>query len=127
MANLILHANELCHINNKPPIRSLEQIRFNEIQDYLLSFNVDRLIFEQTLEVILRKCNSKVDINWDLLKSKLSLTTRKFDSLKHKLTLYLKSVNVEFRSLVNYSYEYPKANNKDFDSKHLTNHLVNIP
>ncbi|MGF1862960.1 hypothetical protein [Photobacterium profundum] len=112
---LINHANELRHAKNKPLVWSLEQIKFEELKDYLLSFNVEREIFERTLEFILTHCTSKMDINWNLIKSKLGLTTRKFDSLKHKITQYLKSKEDGFNSRNGYKREYENANSREFD------------
>ncbi|MGK0271346.1 MAG: hypothetical protein ACI88H_002004 [Cocleimonas sp.] len=115
ITKLIKHANELRHAKNKPLVRSLEQIKFEELKDYLLSFNVDRETFEQTLELILMRWNSKGEIDWKLIKSDLGLTTRKFDSLKHKIAQYLKSEEAHFDATSGYKREYQNANHREFD------------
>ncbi|CAK3493093.1 Site-specific integrase [Vibrio crassostreae] len=113
---LINHANELRHDKKKPLVRSLEHIKFKELKDYLLSFNVERAIFNKTLNLILKKWSSKSDIDWMLIKSEFGLTTRRLDSLKHKIIQYLKSEEIDgFSSQIDYKREYENANNREFD------------
>lgn len=112
---LINHANELRHINSKPQIRNLEHIKFDDLKDYLLSFNVERETFEWAIEFILTRWNSMKDIDWSLIRYKLGLTTRKFDSLKYKTINYLKSNEDGFNSSLGYKHEYENANNREFD------------
>jgi hypothetical protein len=112
---VIQHANELRNTNNKPNIRSLAQIKFEEVQDYLLSFSVDKKLFSQTLENIIANNNSISEINWGLLKAELNITSRRFKSLRHKLRIYLKANKPEFIDTVSYHPEYPNANYKEFD------------
>lgn len=112
---LILHANELRHADSKPPIRSLELIKFDDIKDYLLSYNVDRKTFDSTLECINERWESKANIDWDLLKYESGLTTRKFASLKHKLIICLKEHGEIFNKASHYKCEYPNASDRKFD------------
>ncbi|GAB3535071.1 site-specific integrase [Photobacterium alginatilyticum] len=112
---LINHANELRYAKNKPLVRSLEQIKFKELKDYLLSFSVEREIFDRTIELIMTRWSSKSDIDWNLIQSNLILTTRKLDSLKHKVTQYLKNVENGFDSKLAYKREYKNACHREFD------------
>ncbi|MEZ8804256.1 hypothetical protein AB6D78_24160 [Vibrio splendidus] len=115
VTKLINHANELRQAKNKPLVRSLEHIKFDELKDYLLSFNVEREDFEKSVKFILARWNSKKDIKWSLIKSKFGYTTRKFNSLKHKLMEYLKSKEDGFDSSLGYQREYKNASKKEFD------------
>lgn len=112
--SLIFHTNELRKMTAKRPVRSLEHIKFDDLKSYLLSFNVERSVFETTLEYILNNCEKKEDINWDLLKTNTKLTTRSFMSLKHKLTQHLNSNSEKYMS-PRYFREYPQANICKFD------------
>ena len=60
--HLIFHANELQKLKNQKPIRTLAEISFEHVKDYLLSFKVERLDFDKLLEIILNHWNSKGDI-----------------------------------------------------------------
>jgi len=115
VTNLINHANELRRANNKPLVRSLENIKFNELKDYLLSFNVERDDFDKAVEMILERWVSKKDIKWSLIRSELGYTTRKFNSLKYKVLQYLKSKEDGFDSNLGYQREYINASRKKFD------------
>lgn len=113
--HLIHHANELRHARKEIPVRSLEQIKFEELKDYLLSFGVDRQCFDTNLEVILERWDSQREIDWNWLEFESKLTTRKFASLKHKLISYLTANNYAFKYQKNYNREFEKANTRDFD------------
>jgi len=113
--HLILHANELQDLTKQKPIRSLTEISFEHIKDYLLSFKVERHDFDKCLDIILKRWNSKSEIDWDLLKQSTTLTTRQFESLKVKLTKYLESHHKGFRSKVGYTPQHPNACAIEFD------------
>ncbi len=106
---LILHANELQFSKNKNPIRSLAEISFEHIKDYLMSFKVERHNFDKCLDIILDKWSSRDEIDWELLKKSITTTTRQFESLKDKLTKYLESHHEEFKSQIGYTAKYPNA------------------
>tara|TARA_R110001583_G_C5668839_1_gene410510 strand:- start:6396 stop:8408 length:2013 start_codon:yes stop_codon:yes gene_type:complete len=112
---LILHANEIRNADGKPLIRSLELIKFDDIKDYLLSFNVDRDTFDHILESIITRWDSEKKIDWNLLKAESSLTTRGFASVKHKIYKYLKDHNESLNRVSHYNPEYPNASNRKFD------------
>ncbi|MFC1626207.1 hypothetical protein ACFL19_00745 [Pseudomonadota bacterium] len=112
---LILHANELRQTSGDQPVRNLDHIKFEELKDYLLSFNVERQTFDSTLEIILDRWDTKKDIDWELLKRDSGLTTRAFQSVRHKLTQYLNASFENFKATKSYSREYPQANSHSFD------------
>ena len=114
-AHLFLHVNELRSAANKPAAMSFDQIRLDELTHYLLSFNVSRDIFDSTLQIIMRRWKSKKEINWNMLKEESGLTTRAFNSLKHKLIHYLKANNDSFDSELSYKRAYKNANCREFD------------
>ena len=118
VCHLILHANELQDLRNLKPIRSLREISFEHIKDYLLSFKVERHHFDRCLNIVLKRWNSKSDIDWDLLKQSITLTTRRFESLKDKLTKYLESHHKCFRSEIGYIAQYSNACVIEFDIDH---------
>ena len=113
--NLIKHTNEIRHKKKKGAILCLEQIKFEDLKSYLLSFNVDRLTFISILNKILKTWNSSKDIDWDLLKNDSELTTREFASLKQKLSLFLKSEDLELQPMIAYIPEYQNAIHSEFD------------
>lgn len=112
---LILHTNELRYSHNKQPIRALSQIKFEELKDYLLAFNVERRSFDKTIRIIMSRWEDKSAIDWDALGSESNMTSRKFESLKHKLLNYLKFNDSDFNSVKNTNREYQNANQVDFD------------
>ncbi len=112
---LILHANELQALKNQKPIRSLTEISFDHLKDYLMAFKVERHDFDKCLDIVLNRWNSKSEIDWDLLKQSTKLTTRQFESLKDKLTKYLESHHEGFRSRRGYTPQYPNACVIEFD------------
>ncbi len=116
--HLILHANELRGLINQKPIRSLTEISFDHVKDYLLSFKVEKNDFDKCLDIILKRWNSKSEIDWDLLKKSIILTTRRFESLKNKLIKYLDSHQEGFRSEVGYTAQYANACVIEFDIDH---------
>lgn len=109
MCYLILHANELQNTRNQKPIRSLAEISFEHLKDYLLSFEVERFFFDKYLEFILSQWSSKAEIDWELLKESGSLTTRKLFSLKDKLLKYLEEHHEGFDSPNGYKKHYANA------------------
>lgn len=113
--HLIYHANEFRISKNEPLVRSLEQIKFKELKHYLLSFNVERDLFEKAVNFILIKWSSKSDINWSLIKTEFALTTREFKSLKYKVIKYLESKDDGFFSQMAYKREYNNACTREFD------------
>ncbi|MBB1276920.1 MULTISPECIES: hypothetical protein [Pseudoalteromonas] len=114
--HLIFHANELQKLKNQKPIRTLAEISFEHVKDYLLSFKVERLDFDKLLEIILNHWNSKGDIDWDLLKRSTTLTTRQFGSLKNRLIKYLECNHEKFRTEIGYTKHYPNAYIIEFDA-----------
>ncbi|WP_421866617.1 hypothetical protein [Motiliproteus sp.] len=112
---LILHANEIQNKNNQKPIRSLAEISFEHLKDYLLSFEVERTVFDESLEFILSRWKSKPEINWILLKKSDSLTTRKFLTLKNKLSKYLDEHHEDFNHPSGYKRHYANACTHAFD------------
>lgn len=113
--SLIRNANEHRYNNNMPPIRNLEQIKFNDLKDYIYSFNIENDLFEETIEFILVTYNSKNEINWKEIKSNLNIKSRKLQTLKHKVNEYIKTEEVLFQSKQAYNREYPNANVSNFD------------
>ncbi|MEW8347782.1 MAG: hypothetical protein AB2687_05685 [Candidatus Thiodiazotropha taylori] len=113
--HLILHANELQALQRQNPIRSLTEISFDHLKDYLLAFKVERHDFDKCLDIVLNLYNAKSEIEWDLLKQSTTLTTRQFESLKHKLIKYLESNYPGFRSKCGYTTQYPNACAISFD------------
>lgn len=113
--HLIFHANELLDLKNQKPIRTLAEISFEHIKDYLLSFKVERHDFDKLLDIILNHWNSKGDIDWDLLKRSTTLTTRQFESLKTRLIKYLECHHEEFGTETGYTKHYPNAHVIEFD------------
>ena len=113
--NLILHANELRQFSGKKPIRSLDQISFDDLKSFLLSFSVDRSVIEESLELILNNWDRKEDIDWELLKQNTGLTTRAFLSLKHSITQFLSANYDNFESPRKHLREYQNANTSKFD------------
>ncbi|OBU24345.1 hypothetical protein [Photobacterium aquimaris] len=107
--HLIVHANELQGLKNQKPIRSLSEISFEHVKDYLLSFNVEKHNFDKCLDIILKRWNSKSEIDWGSLKKSITLTSRQFKSLKDKLIKYLESQHEGFRSEIGYTAQYPNA------------------
>ncbi|SDK26331.1 hypothetical protein SAMN04488540_12331 [Ferrimonas sediminum] len=112
---LILHANEIRHADGKPPVRTLQLIKFDDIKDYLLSFGVDKETFNYTLETIIERWDSPEKINWNLIKFEFCTDTRKFATLKHKIKTYLKAHNEILSRASHYKLEYPNANIRKFD------------
>jgi hypothetical protein len=106
---LILHANELQNNHNQNPVRSLAEISFEHLKDYLLSFEVERVVFDESLEFILSRWKSKSEIDWELVKNSCQLTTRKFFSLKNKLSKYLEEHHEGFNSSNGYKRHYANA------------------
>lgn len=116
--HLILHANELQTLTNNKPIRSLTEISFEHVKDYLLSYKVERQVFDKCLNIILKRWNSKSQIDWFFLRKSIKLTTRKFESLKDKLTKYLETHHDGYNSEVGYIKQYPNACIIKFDVDH---------
>lgn len=116
--HLILHANELQGLKNQKPIRSLTEISFEHVKDYLLSFKVEKYDFDKCLDIILKRWNSKSEIDWDLLRSSITQTTRRFESLKNKLIKYLENHHEGFKSESGYTTQYPNAFLIEFDIDH---------
>lgn len=114
MCHLIFHANELQELSKSPPIRSLAEIRFNHVKSYLLSFKVETSEFNKTLAIV-QHCNSKRDVDWELLKSSSKLTTRQFESLKDRIVKYLERNKDKFHSDTGYIKKYPNACVNEFD------------
>ncbi|MFS2263313.1 hypothetical protein [Vibrio vulnificus] len=114
---LILHANELRALESKPKVRHLTHITWHDIEDYLLSFGVERPTFEITLETILSRWNSKEEIDWHILQQELGLTTRRFMTLQHKLLKCLKSKIDHFapKTINHYRPEYRNASDSKFE------------
>ncbi|RLU01651.1 hypothetical protein [Ketobacter sp.] len=113
--SLLLHVNELRRANHSPTARTLEQIKFSELVDYLLSFQVNRNTFSKIESVIIDKWNSTQDIDWPQLKIESGLTTREFKSLRRKLTLHLKSNFQNLKFTRESLQKYPNANYNTFD------------
>ena len=113
--HLIFHTNELRHLRNEKPIRSLEMIKFVELKDYLHSFSVDRKIFDTSIELILDRWKSKNEIDWEWLRREKNLTTREFASLKNKLVRQLSAMDSDFGPSQHYTREFEKANERYFD------------
>ncbi len=113
--HLIFHVNEIQELKKMPPIRSLAEIRFSHIKSYLLSFKVEIADFTKSLE-ILKNYNCKSDVDWSLLKRRLELNTRQFESLKDKLTKYFENNNEHFHSNNGYIRKYPSAGVGKFDA-----------
>lgn len=113
--HLITHTNELRVSQNKPMIRSLEMIKFDDIKSYLIAYNVEKHKFEQALILIINREYSLKNINWNEIKDELQLFSREFASLKHKLCKYLKLHHNIVNTASHYTAEYPNANEKDFD------------
>jgi hypothetical protein len=113
--NLILHTNELRQTEGKQLVRSLDAIKFEDIKSYLMSFSVERSVFESTLQIILGRWSSKKDIDWKLLKKDSGLTTRAFKSLRNKIIKYLNANFEEFKATRSYSREYPQAVPAEFN------------
>ncbi len=113
---LILHANELQTSKNQKPIRSFTEISFDHLKDYLQSFKVEMQDFEKYLDIILKRWNSKSEIDWYFLKQSTTLTTRQFDSLKDKLIKYLESHHEGFsKESGGYIRKYLNASLIEFD------------
>jgi len=113
---LILHENEVRRLKGKKPIRSLEEISFEHTKDYLMSFKVEKHIFDESLNIVLSRWNSKSEIDWDLLKQSNALTTRQLYSLKDKLTKHLENNHQGFLpSTSGYSRQYANACGTAFD------------
>ena len=115
MIHLIRHANEIRVMQGKASIRSLEMIKFHDVESYLSSFNVEMQVFEQALTLVIEREYSLESIKWNEIKNKLQLSTREFASLKHKLGKYLKSRHNILNKASHYTAEYTNANSKDFD------------
>ncbi|RZQ53757.1 hypothetical protein C1E23_07780 [Pseudoalteromonas phenolica] len=116
--HLTLHANELQAQKKQNPIRSLMEISFDHVIDYLQSFKVERNDFDKCLNIILERWNSKDEIDWDLLKKSVMLTTRQFESLKDKLVKYLENHQEGFRPELGYIAQYPNACVNEFNIDH---------
>lgn len=131
---LILHTNEIRHADAKPLIRSLDQIKFSDVKDYLMSFGTERDTFDRILKTITNCWDSTEKIDWKLLKLESSLTTRKFTSVKHKINKYLKDHNEILNKASHYKLEYPNASNRNFDidtdlapsEKTISNEISNL-
>jgi len=115
MIHLIRHANEKRAMQGKASIRSLEMIKFHDVESYLSSFNVEMQLFEQALTLIIEREYSLESIKWNEIKNELQLSSREFASLKHKLGKYLKSHHNILNKASHYTAEYPNASSKHFD------------
>ncbi len=113
---VIFHANELRHRTNKPPVRNLDQLTFNDLKHYLLSYKVSRQHLDAALEIIMHRWRAKSEIDWNELSHEFQMTLREFMSLKHKLILLLDSRFDNFQAQKNQFRKYQKANTKDFNS-----------
>ncbi|CAK2489579.1 Integrase [Vibrio crassostreae] len=91
VVKLIKHANEIRQANSMPLVRSLEQIRFEELKDFLLAFNVSPEIFHDALDITESRYGGLALVDWIELKGELGLNSRELESLKHALRRYYKS------------------------------------
>lgn len=113
--HLVFHANEIQEQLNKPKIKSLAEISFEHVKDYLLSFKVERYDFDKILKTILDRYESKGEIGWDSLKRSSGLKSRNFKSLKDKLIKYLDCHEEGFEREFKYKRKYANACNTEFD------------
>jgi hypothetical protein len=116
-ANLIYHTNELRITENKPLIRSLSQIRHDDLKSYLLAFGVETSVFENTLSLILERYNHSTEIDWDYIKSSANITQRDLLSLKNRIISHLKENDILHAKVTQYKYtkQYGNANKKFID------------
>ncbi len=111
--SLIRHSNELRNNKGKPIIRHLDKISFNDIHDYLKSFNVTHEHFLHVIAKLTLKNNDISKIYWPRIQSDLSITTRELTSLKSKLRTYLQKQTINSAS--HYTSEYHNASQTPFD------------
>ncbi|ENQ0858310.1 hypothetical protein ACYKVW_003780 [Klebsiella pneumoniae] len=112
---LIFHVNELQSLKNLNPIRSLSEISFNHVKSYFLSFNVDKAVFDKTIDIVIKNWISISDVDWNLLKKHVDLTNREFESLKDKIVKHLKTNHIGFCDSARYIRKYPNAHSCEFD------------
>jgi len=117
---LVHHANELQTLNNLKPVRTLSEISFEHLKDYLLAFAVERHIFDKNLDFILNQWRSRNEIDWNLLQKNNFLTSRQFNSLKDKLIKYLERSHVGFQTVPDHGYlrKYANASDIEFEIDH---------
>ncbi|WP_323941366.1 site-specific integrase [Aeromonas caviae] len=87
--HLIYHTNERRIIDGEPFIRTLGEIKYDDLKGFLLAYGVNAQVFEKTIEIITEKYNSIKDIDWNHIKACIFLTKREFLSLKDKVNKYL--------------------------------------
>ncbi|MGY3922839.1 hypothetical protein LA366_10990 [Aeromonas jandaei] len=87
--NLIYHTNERRIMDGNPLIRSLGEIKYNDLKGYLLAYGIEANVFESALEIITEKYSSIKEIDWSYIKSCMFLTKRELLSLKDKVVNYL--------------------------------------
>lgn len=93
IVSLIHHTNELRIIDGKPLVRTLAEIKFNDLKSYLLAYDVEVQTFESTLTFIYDEYEGIEDIDWNIVKLHSNITQREMLSLKAKVIQHLKENN----------------------------------
>ncbi|MGE6210282.1 hypothetical protein, partial [Aeromonas media] len=68
IVSLLHHTNELRIIDGKPLVRTLAEIKFNDLKSYLLAYGVEVQTFESTLTFIYDEYERVEDIDWNIVK-----------------------------------------------------------
>lgn len=116
--HLIYHTNERRIIDGKPFIHSLGEIKYDDIKSYLLAYGVETKVFESAIKTITKKYKSIKDIDWNYIKSYISLTKRELFSLKDKVNKYLNehdSFSAEKEQKNSYKRKYKNAGEKTLE------------
>ncbi|WP_417310911.1 hypothetical protein [Devosia sp.] len=111
--HLIKNANEEREKKNKPLIRNLSMISFEDITDYLRGFQIDKEKFNSAYELI-RKQNFH-EIKWKEVTKIFFYKTRYQLTLENKLKSLLRREQKLKNKASHYNSEYENANISDFD------------
>lgn len=105
--HLMVHANELRLISNKPLISKLEQIKINDVKDYLECFAISESLLTEAINHVVKENPINTSyIDFELLKNKLNIkTTRTLYTLKDKIKKYIKQKSNTFGN-IDITYEY---------------------
>lgn len=115
IVNLIKHTNELRTSAGKPHIRRLSMIRFNDLNNYLESFQISYDLYSKALKIISSQKNYPEKKEWLQIKNTLSITSRELTTLKNKIRNYLNSQAENKAS--HYTAEYCNACQPHFDTE----------
>jgi hypothetical protein len=91
ITDLIKHANEVRQKKSRLLVRGLDQIKLNELKDFIMDYNTQPHVFAAALKIIDLNYGSSSRMDWIKIKNELNLTTRSLMSLQHSLKKHYKS------------------------------------